>query len=747
MRASHPPSLPLFIVSSCFISVFLSLLSLILQKADVLVEKSSPPSERKKFSGGSVFFGYVYKFFFPLHRSMVFGKGGFVRSDRILLFSVLLLIVALLFYFLHDEILQAGYAVADCVDTDGDGYYAQGCSLEDLGCAGETAFVTEGSTQESLSTDGEYLVYKDDRTGDWDIYLYDPSSASSLLLSSPGTIDTGPQVSSSSVVWQSLVSGYWTIVLYDIASGSSQPLSVSSSQQVSPDISSDWVVWSDNRNGDWDIYGYSFASGVEQVLVEGPGNQTHPRIFGDFLAYVDDDNGNDDVYLYEISTGDLVQVSSGGGKDTTPDIGENYVVWQSNENGNWDISAYEIGTGKISVVADSAFDERLPAISGETVVWMADDGNDFEVYYSDLADIVPVALSNDLSDQLVPVIASDFVYWEDLRNGNGDVYGEKIDPACDSLTGDCADDDALVFPGTAELCGDTVDNNCDGFVDENCVALSNASCLYDNLTYNLWTDEGWSGAIHSAGDGETVYMVMYGNGDCETEEPEFYLYRAVYDTETGAYVTSGLVDSFSGTWDSSAVPGYAVAYTPWPTVWPEEDSYYYFIGTVGGFGALGDTLLVCQSSASCAGESVVVSDASDVLASLLAGEAVECFSDVDCSAGMYCSDGGCVAEESVDCSAQWDCSNVAWSACASGVSNRRLDDCAVQPSDTVCYEEVNLPEYERSCSSGSSALEAGSASQKSVQNQTQKSKEIPFFDWLNLLMVVFILIGYYFFRR
>lgn len=34
--------------------------------------------------------------------------------------------------------------------------------------------------------------------------------------------------------------------------------------------------------------------------------------------------------------------------------------------------------------------------------------------------------------------------------------------------GDCDDFDPMVNPGMTEICGDRIDNNCDGFIDEGC---------------------------------------------------------------------------------------------------------------------------------------------------------------------------------------------------------------------------------------------------------------------------------------
>jgi Cys-rich repeat protein len=62
----------------------------------------------------------------------------------------------------------------------------------------------------------------------------------------------------------------------------------------------------------------------------------------------------------------------------------------------------------------------------------------------------------------------------------GDRDGDGLGDACDSdadndgspLGVDCDDRDPLRTPGRPELCGDGVDNDCDGLVDEGCAALA-----------------------------------------------------------------------------------------------------------------------------------------------------------------------------------------------------------------------------------------------------------------------------------
>lgn len=76
------------------------------------------------------------------------------------------------------------------------------------------------------------------------------------------------------------------------------------------------------------------------------------------------------------------------------------------------------------------------------------------------------------------IIDGDAVLVLNLEDKDGDGFGDPNSPPllyCELLPGhssnslDCDDNDATIYPGAPEICGDGKDNNCDGRIDENAV--------------------------------------------------------------------------------------------------------------------------------------------------------------------------------------------------------------------------------------------------------------------------------------
>ena len=442
-----------------------------------------------------------------------------VFPRNILLLVAAVFSIVLLSFFHSDEILPTAFVVADCMDADADGYYDEACQAEDLDCAAAEALVSSSSSQQSVEADEDYVVYKDDVNGNWDIYLYDLGSQGTTQVSSSPLADINPDISGNTLVWQSLVSDVWQIYSSDVSTGSSQIVSAGSGHQVSPDVSSAWIVWSDYRNGNWDIYGLS--NGAEYSLIVRDGNQTQPRVVGNSLVYVDSVNGNDDVYLYDLISGSSTQISSSTGDDIAPDTDGTSIVWQHNENGNWDIYLYDLSSAETLVVSKESVDEVLPRISEGVVVWLADS----DIFSFAVSSGERSVLVEDSFTQSAATIFSGKVYWVDSQSGSTDIYTLDMGGSCSIDLGDCADDDADISPVAEEVCDDEIDNNCNGDVDTDCVevACENCSAVKEVVVdcTETWdcSNVEWSSCVNRSSTRDlTLCLVVPENELCFAEE-------------------------------------------------------------------------------------------------------------------------------------------------------------------------------------------------------------------------------------
>src|SRR3989338_4387637 len=173
-----------------------------------------------------------------------------VFPRNILLLVAAVFSIVLLSFFHSDEILPTAFVVADCMDADADGYYDEACQAADLDCAAAEALVSSSSSQQSVEADEDYVVYKDDVNGNWDIYLYDLSSAETLVVSEESVDEVLPRISEGVVVWLADSD----IFSFAVSSGERSVLVEDSFTQSAATIFSGKVYWVDSQSGSTDIY-------------------------------------------------------------------------------------------------------------------------------------------------------------------------------------------------------------------------------------------------------------------------------------------------------------------------------------------------------------------------------------------------------------------------------------------------------------------------------------------------------------
>lgn len=225
-----------------------------------------------------------------------------------------------------------------------------------------------------------------------------------------------------------------------------------------------YVVWQDYRHGSQaKIYAQKYSSGVAQwagdKVIGSANNQILPDVLVDdsgnglYIAWNDNSNGNQDAYLVKLHTATGNDLWGGSRKiDTAADNqdqtkprlalapdGDLIVAWQDSRNDSGDIYAIRYK-------------------NDHSTEW-----NEFKV-----------SSDGGSSEQNTPVVitgADDntYVAWVDLRDGNQDVYAQKLSPAAAKL-----------------WAGDLKINSDGGSTNQ---SYPNLAIDADNDLYAVWTDE------------------------------------------------------------------------------------------------------------------------------------------------------------------------------------------------------------------------------------------------------------------
>jgi hypothetical protein len=307
---------------------------------------------------------------------------------------------------------------------------------------------TSHQTNPQLVSDGAggaIIVWQDSRSGDYDIYAQ--------------------HVLSSGLVW-------WGWDGYQICGFTGSQLYP---QAASDDSGGAFIVWADTRSGTYDIYGERVNhwgenewSTIGLRICDATNNQSGPQIVADgfgnaFLTWFDYRNGNADIYAQHMDAGGHEQWTTNGeavcdtsGSQRTPQLASDgsggcFITWEDYRDGNYDIYAQHIDDGGNQLwtsngarVCDFSGHQRNPQIvgngsGGAIIVWEDDRNGNDDIYaqridadgnvkwgYNGLA--ICAAAGTQLSPQLVSDGSDGAIFcWEDERGGAFDIYAQRVD--------------------------------------------------------------------------------------------------------------------------------------------------------------------------------------------------------------------------------------------------------------------------------------------------------------------------------
>ncbi|MBN1805944.1 MAG: putative Ig domain-containing protein [Sedimentisphaerales bacterium] len=298
-------------------------------------------------------------------------------------------------------------------------------------------------------SDKLYVVWQDNRDGDWDIYI--STSVDGVKWSTetrindlrkgnqinPAVVIDSQSPNYAHVVWQDDNSGNQDIYIAASNNGfitkTISQITSDISDQIEPTVAVDsaniiYVVWTDNRSNSSDIYGAASNNGPWQnvAVINNAHNQSNPVIAAEstgsiiHLLWIDDTPGNNDIYYASskkgfqgISSGtSIIDDTSGAdqleptititGATSTDDL-KVFACWQDRRNTDTDIYFTELsaGSGTNIFVNDSGSNAQQsePAIgidkNGNPYLMWADDRNkNTDICFTASTCTEPVALAS-----------------------------------------------------------------------------------------------------------------------------------------------------------------------------------------------------------------------------------------------------------------------------------------------------------------------------------------------------------------
>ena len=243
--------------------------------------------------------------------------------------------------------------------------------------------ISTGGFSASPDISGDKIVWQDNRSGRWNIYMYDLSTSKETRITTSGSA-TSPFIDGDRIVWidgrhvENLTSvddnyGGHDIYMYDLATKKETRITKSTipadgfGYELSVAISGDKIMWGGTYfYRIYDIPTHS-ETGTNHISIVMPAFQ------GNRIVGINDIEGHpSDLYLYNLSTCKQTQITTSDNA-FDPEIYNNIIVWTSQRDADdgsyiFDTNMYDLSTKKETRLSTSVAASN-PNVYGNRIVW------------------------------------------------------------------------------------------------------------------------------------------------------------------------------------------------------------------------------------------------------------------------------------------------------------------------------------------------------------------------------------------
>jgi len=306
-------------------------------------------------------------------------------------------------------------------------------SIGDLMADSDMLWDGTSANQKNVHACGRWVVWQDQRSGDWDVYALDIGNGSVVaeIIAQGPLNQERPKTDGRWVVWEDRQPDGNRDIWGKELGSAELPFAITETvdfDEQKPAVYWPWVVYQarpmDDPEAPWQLMVYNMESEIVEEVDPTSQDQLDPAIHKGRIVWQDfRDPGYGEIYLKDLRTGERRRITDDPYSQYHPSIFENWIVWSDKRNTQSELYGYNLLKGVEIRLTDTPENETRPFINGKWVVYEEDSAgvSQTNLRILHLSTFAAINLTNFRSEKQKPALASGKLIWEDRRNGTSKI--------------------------------------------------------------------------------------------------------------------------------------------------------------------------------------------------------------------------------------------------------------------------------------------------------------------------------------